>query len=244
MRIPVNSFTRTATALVLSALAGCSAADTVAPGSGGSSAGGNSTAGASTLGGSSASSGGLSGSGEATNSGGSTAGGSAASNAGSNANGGAIAGSGTGGANNAGSGGNARGGNTSGGTNSGGSMSSVPATFETVRLVFQGGGPITPCASAPCHGAGGMAPPGHPLILQDNADLYMNLTTYTSKACGNIPLVSKGKPSESALIKILKGPCGETPRMPYGCKAEDESCIPDEYIAAISQWIANGAPKN
>ena len=244
MKIPVNTFTRGATALILSALAGCSAADSVAPGSGGSSAGGNSTAGASTLGGSSGSSGGLSGSGGTSNFGGSTAGGSSASHGGSNPSGGASAGSGTGGASNAGSGGNARGGSTSGGANSGGSTSSIPATFETVRLVFQGGGPITPCASAPCHGAGGMAPPGHPLILQDNADLYMNLTTYTSKACGNIPLVSKGKPNDSALIKILKGPCGETPRMPYGCKAEDESCIPDEYIAAISQWIANGAPKN
>lgn len=89
-----------------------------------------------------------------------------------------------------------------------------------------------------------MAPPGHPLTLQDDGQLYNNLTTYVSKACGNMQLVSKGNPTQSALLKILKGPCGDTPRMPYGCKPEDDSCIPDDYIAAISQWIANGAPQN
>jgi hypothetical protein len=34
-----------------------------------------------------------------------------------------------------------------------------------------------------------------------------------------------------------------TPRMPYMCTEQDGNCIPDEYIAAITQWIANGAPK-
>jgi hypothetical protein len=30
--------------------------------------------------------------------------------------------------------------------------------------------------------------------------------------------------------------------MPYGCDPELGDCIPDEYIAAVTQWIANGAP--
>jgi hypothetical protein len=29
--------------------------------------------------------------------------------------------------------------------------------------------------------------------------------------------------------------------MPYGCSADAGDCIPDEYIAAVRQWIAAGA---
>jgi len=84
-----------------------------------------------------------------------------------------------------------------------------------------------------------------PLNVQEshNNQLYTHLTTYTSKACGSIALVKAGDPEGSALIKILKGPCGSTPRMPYQCVASAGSCIPDEYIAAVAQWIANGAQK-
>jgi hypothetical protein len=134
-----------------------------------------------------------------------------------------------------------------GGTNGGGSSggSSIPATFETVKLVIQGGGPIMTCSAAPCHGLNGMAPPGRPLALPSNDDqlLYTNLTSYVSTACGNVKLVTPCDPAGSALPKILSGPCGTTPRMPYMCTAQDGNCIPDEYIAAISQWIANGAPR-
>jgi hypothetical protein len=32
--------------------------------------------------------------------------------------------------------------------------------------------------------------------------------------------------------------------MPVGCVNDgDGGCIPDDYIIAIEQWIANGAPK-
>jgi hypothetical protein len=31
------------------------------------------------------------------------------------------------------------------------------------------------------------------------------------------------------------------PRMPYMCSGD--ACIPDDYIAALSQWIANCAPE-
>ncbi len=54
-----------------------------------------------------------------------------------------------------------------------------------------------------------MAPPGNPLTLQDTPDLYANMTSYVAKDRGNIKLVSPGKPGESALIKILQGPCAE-----------------------------------
>jgi hypothetical protein len=119
-----------------------------------------------------------------------------------------------------------------------------PATFATVREALKGGGEIANCASAPCHGLGGMAPPPPkiPLILQDDANLYHNMMGYTSVACGNVPLVNPGNPNESGLIKILSGPCGTTPRMPFLCT--DVGCFSAETMAAISAWIDNCAPEN
>lgn len=125
------------------------------------------------------------------------------------------------------------------------SSDAIAPTFETVKLTIGGGGNIMTCAAAPCHGVNGMAPPGRPLELPTNDDqkLYTNLTSYVSKACGDLKLVEPGNPSKSALVKILSGPCGMTPRMPYGCSTAAGDCIPDEYIAAVTQWIANGAPR-
>ncbi len=122
-----------------------------------------------------------------------------------------------------------------------GGTTTPPATFETVRTAFAGFGAVDSCASAACHGANGMAPPLKPLTLQNDANLYMNMTTYISHACGDIPLVNPGKPNESALIKILNGPCGTTVRMPFGCV--DEHCYDAPLMAAITQWIANCAPE-
>jgi len=142
----------------------------------------------------------------------------------------------------AGSGGSGGGGaGTSAGAS--GSDGTIPATFETVKVVFGGGGGIMTCAAAPCHGVGGVAPPEDPLELPSNDDelLYKSLISHVSKACNNTKLVEPGNPAQSALITILSGPCGMTPRMPYGCTAEAGDCIPDEYIAAVAQWIANGA---
>lgn len=120
----------------------------------------------------------------------------------------------------------------------------IPANFETVKLVFGGGGGVMPCSAAPCHGVNGVAPPDDPLELppMNDSQLYANLTTYVSRACGNTKLVSPGNPAQSALVTILRGPCGMTPRMPYGCSAEAGDCIPEEYIAAVARWIADGAP--
>jgi hypothetical protein len=116
-------------------------------------------------------------------------------------------------------------GGSAGGAGTGGT---IPASFETVKLVFGGGGGIMPCSAAPCHGVNGVAPPDHPLELPPNDDQQ---------------LVDPCNPAESALVSILRGPCGMTPRMPYGCSTQAGDCIPDEYIAAVAQWIANGAAR-
>jgi hypothetical protein len=136
------------------------------------------------------------------------------------------------------------GGGSDGGTSAGGS-GTVAATFDTVKLVIGGGGGIMTCAAAPCHGVNGAAPPDHPLELPSNDDqrLYANLLSYVSKACNNTKLVDPCNPAQSALVTILKGACGATPRMPYGCSTQAGDCIPDEYIAAVAQWIANGAAR-
>src|SRR5262249_43045190 len=99
------------------------------------------------------------------------------------------------------------------------------------------------CASAPCHAVGGMAPPPPrlPLTLQNNAQLYANMTSYVAVDCDNMKLIEPGKPDQSALIKILTGPCGAVPQMPYQCSTD--ACIPPEYVAALAQWIANCAPE-
>jgi hypothetical protein len=125
-----------------------------------------------------------------------------------------------------------------------GGPSAIPADFATVKLVLGGGGGIMPCAAAPCHGVGGVAPPAKPLELppMDDLQLYANLTSYVSAACNQTKLVEPGNPTQSALLMILRGPCGMTPRMPYGCDPQAGDCIPDEYIAAVEQWIASGAP--
>lgn len=114
-----------------------------------------------------------------------------------------------------------------------GGASAVPATFETFKFVIT----QTPCFGAGCHNDA-----QNPLNLRADDLLYKRVSSHISKNCGNLPIVNPGKPQESALIKILKGPCAPTPRMPVGCvDDEDAKCIPSDYIAAIAQWIANGA---
>ena len=122
-----------------------------------------------------------------------------------------------------------------------GAVTIPPATFDTVKMAMSDHNAVSACASAPCHGAGGMAPPVNPLTLQQDANLYTNMMTYVSHACGDIPLVNPGKPDQSALIKILTGPCGNTIRMPFGCSGDQ--CLSDAEVAAISAWIANCAPQ-
>ena len=122
-----------------------------------------------------------------------------------------------------------------------GGTTTPPATFATAKMAMMGFDAIESCSSNPCHAKGGMVPPTKPLVLQQDADLYRNMTAYVSHACGDIPFINPGKPDESAFAKIIAGPCGATPQMPYQCTGEQ--CLPAEYVAAIRQWIANCAPE-
>jgi hypothetical protein len=136
----------------------------------------------------------------------------------------------------AGTGGGGAGGGGAGGASGGGSggTSAYPATFQTAKDLFQSS---YGCSGSDCHGGN-----SHTVKLQDNAELYTNLTTHVSVDCGNLKVVEPGQPANSALIKILKGPCGSTPRMPYGCT--EEGCVPTDVVTALETWIANGAPQN
>lgn len=110
----------------------------------------------------------------------------------------------------------------------------VPATFATVQWII---------TQAPCFGAGCHNDDQNALRLPSDDQLYGTLLSHRSASCGNLPLVSPGDPAGSALVKILREPCGPTPRMPLGCVDDgDGACVPPEFIAAVEQWIANGAP--
>lgn len=110
----------------------------------------------------------------------------------------------------------------------------VPATFQTVQLVI---------TQVPCFGAGCHNDPQNPLDLRMDDQLYTRMTSHISRNCGEVPVVNPGDPQRSALVKILKGPCGPTPRMPLGCvDGADSGCVPEAYIAAIEHWIEAGAP--
>ena len=116
-----------------------------------------------------------------------------------------------------------------------GTGGSVEASFATVQFVIN---------QAPCFGAGCHNDEQNPLDLRVDDQLYTRLTSRISVNCGNIPVVNPGNPQGSALVKILQGPCGITPRMPMGCNNDgDALCVPPDYIAAIEQWIAMGAPQ-
>jgi hypothetical protein len=148
----------------------------------------------------------------------------------------------------AGSGGSGAGGGDGGSTG----ISDIDPTFETLKFVMNGYRPDINCAASDCH-SGGHDHSAVPLRLVDDDQLHQELLTHTSAKCGNIPAVDPGNPENSALLRLLKGPCGEPadaenfiPRMPFGC-FEDEwenNCVSDEYIAAIEQWIARGAPEH
>jgi len=154
-----------------------------------------------------------------------------------------TAGSGTGGVSSAGataggvaglsggSGGNS-GGNSGNGGSGGSGSGAIEPTFAMLKGVIQ-----MSCFGGVCHDL-----PEHPFRLVLDDKLYTTLTTHVTKTCG--PVVKPGSPQDSALVKLLKGPCGETERMPYNKCVEDadEGCVRPEYIAAIEQWIAKGAP--
>jgi hypothetical protein len=127
-------------------------------------------------------------------------------------------------------------GGLSGGGGGGAGMSggaTIEPSFNTLKGIIQ-----TSCFGGLCHDL-----PENPLKLTVNDNLYTILTTHMTEHCGLV--VKPGFPQESALVRLLKGPCGDTDRMPYGKCFEDgdEGCIAPERIAAIEKWIANGAPQ-
>lgn len=158
-------------------------------------------------------------------------------------------------------GGTSAGGAATGGTDTGGSASdggsatggSGPeATFATLQQVIQ----LAVCNASDCHGA-------HPgtLDLSLNADLYTRLMAAESEICEQ-PVIDPGNPDNSAIITLMKGPCGTytnecemnpsgpdqafvecLPRMPANPCTPGVDCVPDYYIEAISQWILAGAPE-
>jgi hypothetical protein len=108
-----------------------------------------------------------------------------------------------------------------------------PPTFTTVKAILASNEGM--CSAAPCH------PSSARLSLVDNAGLLMRMTSFRSEACG-MPFVTPGNPEMSAFVNILKGPCGETPQMPYDCiPGMFGTCLPDDYVAVIEKWIENGA---
>jgi hypothetical protein len=126
---------------------------------------------------------------------------------------------------------------TMGNGGSGGGGDAIPPTFATLQLVIMALG----CDGSDCHSGSEF----NPLDLVRDQDLYMNLTTTIAEKCENLPIVDPGNPDGSALMKVITGPCGDLPQMPAGCvPGEGGGCVPPEYIAAIEQWITDGAPEN
>jgi len=114
--------------------------------------------------------------------------------------------------------------------------SKIPGpNFETVRLMFEG----VPCSGSSCHYGGR----NHLQVGKSADDLYKYMIGFKTLQCGK--LIDTAHPSESAIVKYLRGPCGGIERMPsYSCTEDtDEACVPEYYIQAIEQWIANGAPR-
>ncbi len=112
---------------------------------------------------------------------------------------------------------------------SGSAGSSSPyANFATAAEIA-----AVKCGGAGCHG--GETPP----YLLDPATLYATLTTFVSEHCGMRKLVVPGAPEQSAFYLAQAGLCVPTlARMPLGCV---DTCVPDDYVEGVRQWIAAGA---
>jgi hypothetical protein len=236
MKLRLFCFAAAVTPALLSIPSGCGGESEPDPpvSSGGTSTGGISTGGISTGGISTGgiSTGGISNAGAGGTTGGissnSGAGGAGASGAPAAGAGGNSGGNATGG-----SGGNS-GGSSTGGSGGGGGLM-YPPTFETLKAVLQSN---YGCTGADCHGGN-----DHNVSLLVNSQLYTTLTTFISK-CDSLPLVTPGNPAQSALLKILKGPCGPISQMPDGCiGGEFGNCLKPEEIAPVEQWILMGAPQ-
>ena len=229
MKLRSFCFAAAITPALVSISSGCAGeSEPDAPVSTGGSATGGVTTGGSATGGSAT--GGVTTGGSST--GGLSSGGSGGTTGGVSGNSG-TGGAGTSGKPGGGAGGNS-GGNTTGGSGGGGGLM-YPPTFETVKAILQSN---YGCSGADCHGGN-----DHNVSLLVNSQLYTTLTTFVSK-CESLPLVTPGMPAQSALLKILKGPCGPIRQMPDGCVGgEFGNCLQPEEIAPVEQWILMGAPQ-
>lgn len=96
--------------------------------------------------------------------------------------------------------------------------------------------------AAPCHGVGGGGVNPLEMPMHDDGALMRVLESTISPDCGNIPIITPGDPTKSAMVKVLAGPCStNVPQMPYGCDPSSNNCVPPDYQKAISDWIAAGA---
>jgi hypothetical protein len=96
--------------------------------------------------------------------------------------------------------------------------------------------------ASPCHGVGGGGLNPLEMPMKDDGALMRVLESTMSPDCGNIPIIKPGDPANSAMVKVLAGPCSTTvPQMPYGCDPTSNNCVPADYQKAISDWIAGGA---
>jgi len=89
------------------------------------------------------------------------------------------------------------------------------------------------CGGSGCHNEG-----QSPKFFED-ATLYSTLTTYKVVGCQNRVLVKPCSPDDSALYLVPQGMCPLVEKMPLGCV---DNCVVPDDLAAIRQWIANGAP--
>jgi hypothetical protein len=117
----------------------------------------------------------------------------------------------------------------------------IQATFCNFKWVMISINPQCGGA-APCHGVGGGGINPLEMPMHDDGALMRVLESTVSPDCGNIPIITPGDPSKSAMVKVLAGPCSTTvPQMPYGCDPSSNNCVPADYQKAISDWIAAGA---
>jgi hypothetical protein len=119
-------------------------------------------------------------------------------------------------------------GSSGSGSSGSGSSGTVTADFESIQEnVF------TPICS-PCH-SGASAPQG---LMLDAAHSYNLLVGVPSNEVPTLDRVKAGDPTDSYIIvKLTNGAGIVGNQMPLG-----EKPLPAATIAAISQWITNGAP--
>jgi hypothetical protein len=77
--------------------------------------------------------------------------------------------------------------------------------------------------------------------------VYDHLINTVSEECGQLKVLVPGDPDASALVRLLKGPCGELPQMPAECDCDPvpyiNNCVSPEYVMAVEEWVRAGAPK-